>query len=786
MDEMRKDMDLISHEAAERARELRGLLEHHNHRYYVLDDPQISDAEYDALFRELTALEREHPGLDDPNSPTRRVGGAPLSAFGQYRHALRMYSLDNAMDTDEWAEFAQRVPRYFCDEFARRVLEEVREAMGGKIPDKAVDVVRRGAKRAAELGMSLAEEGETGSGEVGRRIADETERAVRQCLELGQPLLRGAYVCRVLDELSEKTLDDLASHLSRFWTDPKMDGLACEAVYRNGRLEIASTRGDGETGEDVTSNMRTVRNLPLRLRGDTVPELLDVRGEVVMNKADFHALNDRQAEKGEKVFANPRNAAAGSLRQLDSRITATRPLRFLAYGVGRVQWAQERQGKSAAWTSQEQVMRGLQSLGFDIPEQAQVCAMPDEVASRFGEIGRLRDELDMEIDGLVAKLDNVELQRFLGTTARAPRWALALKFPAHQARTRLKKIRIQVGRTGVLTPVAEVEPVNVGGVRVSNATLHNESFIREKDLRLGDTVMIQRAGDVIPEIVRAVIEERTGDEKKYEFPEHCPECGSQVVLASEAKRIWKCVNLACPAVRRQKIIHFVSKAGLDVEGVGRKWVENLIDSGMVQTPADLFTIRREQLVRLERMGEKSADNFVRAFEAASNPSLTRFLCALGIDLVGEETARLLARRFGSLEAVAKASEEELNALPGISQRISHSLVEFFSNAENRELLNHFREVGVWPRVETQSPEQAQGPLAGKKILFTGSLASMPRSQAAGFAREAGADIASGVSRKLDYLVAGAKAGSKLEKARKLGVEVLDEQQFLALCGRDGE
>ncbi|MFW5486899.1 MAG: NAD-dependent DNA ligase LigA [Desulfovibrio sp.] len=780
-------MNQTSQSIADRVAELRRLLEYHNRRYYVLDDPEISDAEYDVLFRELSAIERDHPEFDDPNSPTRRVGGAPLSAFGQYKHAVRMYSLDNAMEVQEWEEFAKRLPRYFSDEFARRVLDEVRETMGGKIPDKAAEVIRRGAKKAAELGL-----GKSGK-EVRTVMCDEAERAVRQCVELGQPLLRGGYVCHVLDDMPEDVLSGLETVLGCFWTDPKMDGLACEVVYRNGTLEVAATRGDGETGEDVTANMRTVRNLPLQLNGNRVPSLLEVRGEVVMDKADFHALNDRQSEQGEKIFANPRNAAAGSLRQLDSRVTATRPLRFLAYGVGRVQWdgaTAEDAGAQGPWTSQQETMVGLQALGLDIPVQTLLCNTPAEVSERFAVFGEIREELPMEIDGLVAKLNSVPLQNFLGSTARAPRWALALKFPAHQVTTRLVNIRIQVGRTGVLTPVAEVEPVNVGGVQVSNATLHNESFIRERDLRLGDMVVIQRAGDVIPEIVRAVTEERTGEEREFVFPENCPECGSKVVLASDgggtasARRIWKCVNLSCPAVRRQKIIHFVSKAGLDVEGVGRKWVEILIDKGMVQTPADLFTIRKEQLVHLDRMGEKSADNFVQAFEAAARPSLPRFLCALGIDLVGEETARLLARRFGTLEAVSAATEEELNQLPGVSYRISQSLAEFFANTQNHELLDRFKDVGVWPEPETDQGGTPEGPLAGKRVLFTGSLESMARGEAAKIAQAAGAEIASGVSRNLDYLVAGAKAGSKLEKARKLGVEVLDEQSFLQLCGAE--
>gem|GEM_PF-3266 len=528
-------------EAAQRAAELREQLEYHNHRYYVLDAPEITDAEYDALFRELQALEAGHPGLDDPNSPTRRVGGAPAEGFATYRHRLPMMSLDNAMTLEEWREFA--------------------------------------ARAAKALGAAPA-----------------------------------------------------------WWADPKMDGLAVEAVYENGALTVAATRGDGEVGEDVTRNLRTVKNLPLTLnrKAGPVPRLLEVRGEVVMTKAAFEALNERQATAGGKIFANPRNAAAGSVRQLDPKIAAARPLRFLAYGVGLVEW----EAPLFAWTSQAGIMAGLQALGFSVPPEARRCGDAGAVEALFLKLQDERDSLPFEIDGLVAKVDALDLQRELGQTARAPRWALALKFPPQQAATRLVDIKVQVGRTGVLTPVAELTPVRLAGVEVSSATLHNQDQITALRLRPGDRVLIQRAGDVIPQVVRN-LEERDGDVEAWRIPEQCPVCGSRTVrLPGEAAV--RCPNLSCPARLTQGLIHFVSKAGLDMQGVGGSWIEKLAQDGHLHSPADIFALHRKVLLGYKGMGPKSADNFLAAVEQAKAASLHRFLSALGIEQVGEQTARTLA------------------------------------------------------------------------------------------------------------------------------------------------
>ncbi|MDY7001382.1 MAG: NAD-dependent DNA ligase LigA, partial [Thermodesulfobacteriota bacterium] len=499
-----------------RVAELRSLLNYHNYRYYVLDDPEIPDAEYDAYFRELQDIEAGHPELKDPNSPTMRVGGEPAVGFTQHRHSLPMYSLENAMTLDEWSAFVKRT----------------------------------------------------------------------------QKLVSGREL--------------------EFWTDPKLDGLAVEVIYEHGRFVRALTRGDGVIGEDVTRNMRTVRNLPLALleTKGRVPALLEVRGEVVMRKKDFHALNQNQEEAGLKVFANPRNASAGSIRQLDSKITASRPLRFMAYGTGLVHW-----GEAPAWRTQEEIMNGLGGLGFEIPPNVRLCRAPQEVSENFERLEKMRDTLEFEIDGLVAKVNDLDLQEQLGFTARAPRWALALKFPAHQAETRLLDIQVQVGRTGVLTPVAILSPVSLAGVTVSRATLHNEDEIRAKGLRVGDKVIIQRAGDVIPEVVRPIKEKRTGAEKDFVFPDVCPSCQSPVSrLSGEAA--WRCLNLSCPTVLLKGIIHFVSKAGLDVRGLGKKLIERFVETGLVKSPADLFSLSADDLLALERMGPKLAENIVQAVSHA--------------------------------------------------------------------------------------------------------------------------------------------------------------------------
>ena len=678
-----------SGEQERRALELRGLLEYHNHRYYVLDDPEITDAQYDALFRELRDLEERFPELDDPNSPTRRVGGAPSEKFKSRDHAERMYSLDNAMSLTDFDAFVERVKRLLPDGFE------------------------------------------------------------------GEP---------------------------SFWADPKLDGLAMEAVYENGRLAMALTRGDGTTGEVVTANMRTVRNVPLTLRGDDVPTVLDVRGEVVMRKADFAAMNARQEEEGGKPFANPRNAAAGSMRQLDPSVTASRPLRFLAYGVGRAQWADGPEDTFGLkrWPTQESVIRGLEALGFEVPDDATRCDTPDGVRALYGRLRDTRDQRSLDIDGLVAKLDDRALQRHLGFTARFPRWAIALKFPAHQAQTRLNDITVQVGRTGVLTPVAELEPVSVGGVTVSRATLHNEDEIRAKGVLVGDTVIVQRAGDVIPEVVGPVIEARDGSEREFTFPDRCPVCGSPT-RRLEGEVAWRCLNVSCPAVLRGRVKHFASKAGLDLEGVGVKLVEQLVDTDMVRTPADLFTLTVEQLAPLPRMAEKSAQNVVEAVaRGRERATLARLLSALGIRHVGEQTARVLADAFTDLDDLAAADEERLTALRDVGPEVAASIRAFFDNPDNKALLESFRAVGLWPKggPPEAGPDKAL-PLEGRRVLFTGAL-PVSRSQAKRLVEEAGGMAVGSASKKVDYVVAGENAGSKLDKARELGLEIIDYDTLLTL------
>jgi DNA ligase (NAD+) len=677
---------------AERLRELRALIHYHDHRYYVLDAPEIEDAAYDVLYRELKTLEANHPELDDPNSPIKRVGGTILLAFASRPHRLRMYSLDNAMTEAEWLDFVTRA-------------------------------------------------------------ANKLEKE---------------------DIPFERT----------FWVDPKFDGLALEIIYENGVYAGALTRGDGEVGEDVTENVRTVKNVPLDLRpqaartGLPVPRLLEVRGEVVMTRQDFYELNERQWEQGGKIFANPRNAAAGSVRQLDSKISATRPLTFFAYALGSQDWGDTGPG----WPSHGAAMAGLASLGLPVATLGKRVGQ-DGVYPYFQDLGKKRQELPFEIDGVVVKVDSLSLQEALGFTDRAPRFAIALKFPAHEAETRLLAIDVQVGRTGVLTPVALLEPVSLAGVTVSRATLHNEDEIKAKDLRPGDTVVVRRAGDVIPEVVKVVPEKRPADAEEFPFPHICPSCHSPAVRAP-GEAAWRCVNLACPAMLRRSIAYFVSKAGLDIEGLGRKWVETLIDKGMVQTPADLFTLTEADLVPLERMAEKSAANFVAAVEAArQNATLAKLIAALGIRQVGTRTARTLAEHFSDLDALGAATAEELTALPDIGPEVAASIREFFDSEANRQLLARFKTIGLWPVSQPKPAAPVDSPLAGKRFLFTGTLPDLSREKAQVLVEAAGGKVVSAVSKKLDYLVAGADPGSKLEKARSLGITVLSPEAFVALLAQ---
>lgn len=684
-------------EERKRAHWLSAELERHNYLYHTLDAPEISDEQYDALFRELTELEKRWPALRSPHSPTLRVGGGLLEGLNKKEHRRRMYGLDNVFSNEDWHDFVERMRRAWDAE------------LNGPLPPA-------------------------------------------------------------------------------FWCDPKLDGLALEVIYVDGVLSGALTRGDGETGEVVTEAVRTIRTVPLRLRGEgPFPSLLEVRGEVVMFKKDFAALNEQQQALGRKPFANPRNAAAGALRQLDISITESRPLRFLAYNLGEVDWA-----AAAPCLSQHELMERLKGYGFLTPPDGRLCAGPEEVEAYAAWVREHRQDFLMEIDGAVAKQDNLEAQEALGFTARAPRFAVAFKFPAMQAETLLTSIDIQVGRTGVLTPVAVLEPVAVGGVMVSRATLHNEDEIRARDVRVGDTVMVRRAGDVIPEVVGPVLARRPPDAVPFVFPHTCPACG-EAVHRESGEAAWRCGNLSCPAVRLRAISHFVSKAGLDIQGVGQKWVEQLVKSGRVQSPADLFTLKAEELLGFERMGAVLAQKFVDTLENARHTAtLSRLISALGIRHVGEQTARLLAGQFRDLDELGRADAEALQALPDVGPEVAASIRNFFESPANWAQLARFREVGLWPQSSrTTSGEEGSalektqnGPLHGKNVLFTGSL-SLPRGRAQRLAEAAGAVLAGSVNKKLDYLVVGDKAGGKLDKAQALGVAVLDEAGFRALLATAG-
>ncbi len=572
------------------------------------------------------------------------------------------------------------------------------------------------------------------------------------------------------------------TELDVFWCDPKLDGLAMELIYENGALITALTRGDGEVGEVVTEQVRTIKNVPLRLKASAkypVPPRVEIRGEVVMYKKDFLQLNATQEEAGAKIFANPRNAAAGSVRQLDSKITATRPLRFFGYGVGAITW-----GDVTPWREHSELMQTLATWGISTPPEGKICHSSAEVLTMTQQIQESRTDYLMEIDGAVVKVNTLEAQEALGFTARAPRFAVAFKFPPIQVQTKLLGIEIQVGRTGVLTPVAVLEPANVGGVMVSRATLHNEDEIQAKDVRIGDTVLIQRAGDVIPEVVGPVLTLRPEEALPYAFPRICPMCG-EAATREEGQAAWRCNNSSCPAVLLQSIKHFVSKSGLDVQGIGQKWIEQLVKKGLVKSPVDLFTLREEVLLTFDRMGEVLAEKFVAAFaEAKEKATLARFINALGIRHIGAQTAKLLAKHYPSMDALAQARAEDFMQLPDIGPEMANSLEKYFQSESNKEVLARLKELGLNPQSvkAVAHTDQTHSPLSGKKILFTGTL-SMARHEASAKAEEVGAEVVGSVSKKLDYLIAGDNAGSKLDKAQKLGITILSEEEFLHLCMR---
>lgn len=671
----------MSHDIQQQLTTLREQLAYHGHRYYVDDNPEIPDAEYDRMMQQLLALEAQHPELMTVDSPSQRVGGKPLDGFTQVTHELPMLSLDNAFNDEELQAFEKRMQ------------------------DRLV----------------------------------------------ASPSL--SYCC-----------------------EPKLDGLAVSLMYENGVLVQAATRGDGTTGENITTNVRTIRSIPLKLQGKGWPARLEVRGEVFMPKKGFDELNERALKKGEKTFANPRNAAAGSLRQLDSKITATRPLSFYAYSVGIVE------GLELA-SSQYDRLEQLKGWGVPMCPEIRQLENLNEVIAYYQDIGEKRQALPYEIDGVVIKIDDVATQEQLGFVARAPRWAIAYKFPAQEEMTRLNNVEFQVGRTGAITPVAKLEPVFVGGVTVSNATLHNADEVERLGVMVGDTVIIRRAGDVIPQIVSVVESRRPEGAEAIVFPTECPVCESKVERV-EGEAVARCSGgLFCQAQRKEALKHFVSRKALDVDGCGEKVIEQLVDREMVATPADLFKLSAGVVTVLERMGPKSAQKLVDSLAKSKLTTLPRFLYSLGIREVGEATAANLANHFETLEAISKATKEQLIEVPDVGDIVAEHLSNFFQEEHNMAVINDLLEVGIhWPAIE-KPQEGVELPLEGKIVVLTGSLSQLTRSDAKAALQSLGAKVTGSVSKKTDLLVAGEAAGSKLAKAQDLGIDIWDEQALVDFMKR---
>ena len=675
----------------DRLHSLRALLERYAHAYYVCDAPEVPDAEYDRLFRELEVLEKEHPELITPDSPTQRVGAPPLAAFAQVVHQVPMLSINNAFSSEEVEAFDQR-----C-----------REGLGLLPSDPPID-----------------------------------------------------YAC-----------------------EPKFDGLAISLVYEGGVFVRGATRGDGTTGEDVTLNLRTIRSIPLRLDSDAPPGRLEVRGEVLIRRADFARLNQMQEAAGAKYFANPRNAAAGSLRQLDSGVTASRPLTFFAYGIAGYEAATSQvQSDTPELSTQSEILTWLQELGFRVAETRAVVQGASGLLDYFAGMARRRPGLAYDIDGVVYKVNQRVQQERLGYVSRAPRFIIAHKFPAEEALTRILAIDVQIGRTGAVTPVARLEPVFVGGVTVTNATLHNFVEIARKDIRVGDTVIVRRAGDVIPEVVSSLVDRRPLDATGQPLhplmscPAVCPECGSHIELPP-GEAVARCTGgLVCPAQRKQSLRHFASRRAMDIEGLGEKVVDQLVDAGLVHSPADLYALSVAQLADLERFAEKSAVNLVEAVRQSRQTTLDRLIYALGIRNVGEQTAKDLARHFGTLDALMSADTEALMQVPDVGPVVADSLLAFFAEPHNRDVIERLIASGVsWPDVVIDAQP---GLLAGQTVVLTGTLPHLSRDEAKALVEAAGGKVAGSVSAKTRFVVAGDAAGSKLEKARSLGIEVLDEAAFL--------
>lgn len=673
------EMDLFADERAAdlaEAEKLRREIRHNEYLYYVLDAPEITDAEYDRMMVRLRELEARYPDSIPADSPTQRVGGRASSQFTEVRHLEPLLSLGNVFSAEELRAFDERV---------------------------------------------------------------------RSGLPAGSKV---EYVM-----------------------EPKIDGLACSLIYENGKLVRAATRGDGVVGENVTANVRTIRSIPLTLKvpeGEAVPELLDVRGEVYMPRQAFMRLNEQRAERGESEFANPRNAAAGSLRQLDPQVTASRSLSFFAYylvGEG----AQPKHSESLAL---------LARYGFKVSENYKVVENIDEAIKYIGDFNELRQGLSYDTDGAVIKVNDVYQQRILGATGKDPRWATAYKYPPEQAETTLEDIDWRVGRTGVLTPTAVLTPVKLSGSVISRATLHNEDFIRAKDIRIGDRVIINKAGEIIPEVLRVVVEKRTGDEKEVEIPNVCPECGWRVERQGEEAAI-RCTNPHCPALGREGLIHFVSRDAMNIDGCGPSVINALLDAGLVRDAADLYSLRKEDLLKLERMGEKSADNLLAALAESKKNELDKLLFALGIRHVGAKVARILATEFGSMEKLQKAQPEELAQIRDIGDKIAESAVTWLNVPANIDLVERLAAAGL-TMTFTPPASQEDNPFFGKTLVFTGTMPTLGRAEAKTMAQDVGAKVSGSVSKKTDYVIAGAEAGSKLEKAQQLGVTVIDEAEFLRM------
>ncbi|MDH2896424.1 NAD-dependent DNA ligase LigA [Rahnella variigena] len=667
----------------EQINHLRTQLRHHEYQYHVLDAPEVPDAEYDRLMRELRELETAHPTLITADSPTQRVGAAPLSAFEQVKHQVPMLSLDNVFDEESYLAFYKRV---------------------------------------------------------------------QDRLKTTEPL---TFCCEL-----------------------KLDGLAVSLLYENGELVQAATRGDGTTGENITANVRTIRAIPLRLHGDNIPARLEVRGEVFMPQPGFEAMNDEARRSGGKVFANPRNAAAGSLRQLDPRITAKRPLTFFCYGVGLLEGGELPRSHIAR-------LQQFKAWGLPVSDRVRLCTGSDDVLAFYRQVEADRPSLGFDIDGVVVKIDSLDIQETLGFVARAPRWATAFKFPAQEQITLVKDVEFQVGRTGAITPVARLEPVLVAGVMVSNATLHNADEIERLGLRIGDTVIVRRAGDVIPQVVGVVLDERPENAREVVFPTQCPVCHSDVERV-EGEAVARCTaGLICGAQRKEALKHFVSRRALDVDGMGDKIIDQLVEKEYVKTPADLFRLTAGKLTGLDRMGPKSAQNVVNALEKAKETTLARFLYALGIREVGEATAANLAAHYGSVEALRAADIESLKTVQDVGEVVAKHVVNFLSEEHNQQVIDELLspEINIhWPEVQVIVPEEIDSPFAGKTVVLTGSLSILSRDEAKDRLTALGAKVSGSVSKKTDLVIAGEAAGSKLAKAQELGIDVIDEAEMIRLLG----